>query len=53
MRVALLRHNFAALVWLTAGAHQIGGMLGFRGLLEAESKSLGTGTEEDGNVWRV
>ena len=33
MRVALLRHNFAQLVWLTAGAHQIGHMLGFRGCL--------------------
>eukprot|EP00913_Durusdinium_trenchii_P019558 g18385.t1 len=31
MRVALLRHNFASLVWLTAGARKIGGTLGFRG----------------------
>ncbi|CAJ1423979.1 unnamed protein product [Effrenium voratum] len=41
MRVALLRHNFAAIVWLTAGARQIGGSLGIRG------------SEEDANVWQA
>lgn len=41
MRVALLRRNFASLVWLTSGVRPIGGYLGFRG------------KEDDANVWRA